>query len=347
VVLFDQLRPNHPASSSTDPMPSVPHEMLVELLAKSPQLLPPLLGDRLDAAVGIPRGDLCIRCGQSTTSQVPVLFADLGLELHRPSATPSMALTVEVQLTLDDDKPYSWIPYLGGQYHRLHVPTYLLVVTNDPVIAAWAAGPFRAGHLTLEPWVLGPADVPAIVTLEEARKSLDMTLFSGIVHGRERIATRIGPVLRQALEEAPDDVGLYYWDAFLASLSEPVRKELDMQLHPFQPRSDWSKEIFAKGLAEGEAKGRTEGEMLGAARARAEDILFLLAARHFAVGARLRRRIIQCTDLALLESWFHKAATAKSLEAIFATEPPEHPSGRAGARRSLPSAARARPLPRA
>jgi hypothetical protein len=316
--------------------------MLVELLARSPQLLPPLLGDRLDAAIALHAAadlrppDLCIRCGQSTATQLPVLFADLGLELHQPHAPdphrPTIALTVEIQLTLDDDKPYSWIPYLGAQYHRLHVPAYLLVVTNDPTIAAWAAGPFRAGHLTLTPWVLGPDDVPAITTLDQARKSLDMALFSGIVHGREPIAVPIGLVLRQALDEAPDDVGLYYWDAFLASLTDTVRKELDMLLPTFQPRSDWSKEIFAKGLAEGRAK------------ARIEDTLFLLAARGFSVDAKLRRRITRCTDLVVLDSWFQRAATAQSLDAIFAPLTSPHPTRKPRPDRLLE---RARSLPRA
>ena len=49
-------------------MPSVPHEMLVELLATSPQLLP-LLGARLDA---LAEADASLRCGQATTSQLPV-----------------------------------------------------------------------------------------------------------------------------------------------------------------------------------------------------------------------------------------------------------------------------------
>lgn len=233
-------------------MPSVPHEMLVELLATSPQLLPPLLGDRLDAAIdldtSIRHGDLCIRCGRSTASQVP----------------------------------------------------------------------------------LGPADVPAITTIEDARKSLDMTLFSGIVHGREGVAARIGLVLRQALDEAPDDVGLYYWDAFLAALTKPVRKELDMQLQRFQPRSDWSKEIYAKGEANGRAK----------------DILVLLALRGFTPTPALRQRVSECTDLAQLDRWFRSAATAESLDAVFVAGPAPRRSGKASLRRASVARARVRELPR-
>lgn len=327
-------------------MPSVPHEMLVELLAKSPQLLPPLLGDRLDAAArrhtlpGLRASDVLIQPTPSNASQLPVLYADLGLELRRPvdvhPRPPCLALTVEIQLTSDDDKPYSWIPYLGAQYHLLRAPTYLLVVTNDPSIAAWAAGPFRAGHLTLTPWVLGPADVPAITTLAEARRSLDMTLFSGIVHGREPIAVPIGRVLRQCLDEAPDDVGLCYWDAFTASLTPRNRKELDMlNVHNWVPRSDWGKEAFAKGLAEGEARGI----LLGEAKARAKDVLMLLDERRFSLEPKLRRRVSRCTDLDQLERWLRKAVTAPSLDAIF-SEPPPRQVGKAAVRR-----ARARPRP--
>ena len=329
-------------------MPSVPHEMLVELLATSPQLLPPLLGDRLDAAArrhtlpGLRASDVLIQPTLSNASQLPVLFADLGLELRRPvdvhPRPPCLALTVEIQLTSDDDKPYSWIPYLGAQYHLLRAPTYLLVVTNDPAIAAWAAGPFRAGHLTLTPWVLGPADVPAITTLDEARRSLDMTLFSGIVHGREPIAVPIGRVLRQCLDEAPDDVGLFYWDAFVASLTPRNRKELDMlNVRNWVPRSDWAKEIFAKGLAEGQAQGVRQGLADGEAKTRAKDVLMLLDERRFSLEPKLRRRVLRCTDLAQLERWLRKAATAPSLEAVF-SEPPSRHVGKTAVRR-----ARARP----
>ena len=187
--------------------------------------------------------------------------------------------------------------------------------------------------------MLGPGDVPAITSLEEARQSLDMTLFSGIVHGREMVAVQIGLVLRRALDEAPDDVGIHYWDAFLASLSEPVRKELDMLLPTFQPRSDWSKEIFAKG----EAKGLAEGE----AKGRVKDILVLLAIRGIALTPKLRRRLHECTDLDRLDRWFRNAATAESIEAVFSVEGSPPSSSSKAVRRPAASRSRVRERPRA
>ena len=169
-----------------------------------------------------------------------------------------------------------------------------------------------------------------------------MTLFSGIVHGREPIAVPIGRVLRQCLDEAPDDVGLCYWDAFVSSLTPRNRKELDMlNVRNWVPRSDWAKEIYAKGLAEGQAKALAEGEAkgfrLGEAKTRAKDVLMLLDERRFCPEPKLRRRVLRCTDLAQLERWLRKAATAPSLEAVFSEPPPRH-VGKTAVRR-----ARARP----
>jgi hypothetical protein len=110
---------------------------------------------------------------------------------------------------------------------------------------------------------------------------------------------------------APRWLGLY-WDAFLASLDEAVRKELEMQLqqHHWEPRSDWGKDFFNKGKTAGRAEGRAEG--------RAASILALLEHRGQPVSAALRERIMACTDLALLDHWLCRAATGHSLEETFA-----------------------------
>jgi len=98
----------------------------------------------------------------------------------------------------------------------------------------------------LRPLVIGPGDVPAITDPEEARRSLPLAFMSGIVHSLDMVAVRIGLALAHAIDASPDDGLALYWDAFLASLDEPVRKELEMQLqqHHWEPRSDWGKDFL-------------------------------------------------------------------------------------------------------
>jgi hypothetical protein len=291
-------------------MASLLHEALVELIAEHPELLLPALQEQL--GVLTPDVDLRFRRGESSQSRIPPLRADLGLELHRPGQTdPFAALTLEIQLSKDEDKPFSWLLYHAGQHYRLRVPTYLLVVTNDPEVAAWAAGPFDSGMVTMRPLVIGPTHVPPVTDPEEAKRSLERTLLSGLVHASEPVAVDIGLALAAALGAAPDDAGLYYWDTLLAALGDALRSTLEMQLKNWKPRSEWGKRLYADGQTAGEARGE--------ARGRVESLLDLLDARGLSLEPTVRQRVTTCTDPHVLAQWFRRAAIATSADEVFAS----------------------------
>jgi len=314
-------------------MASLLHETIVELIAEHPELLVPALREQLD---DLPDVELRFRRGESSTSKVPPLRADLGLELHRPGESePFAAITVEVQLSEDKDKPFSWLLYHAGQHYRLRVPSYLLVVTNDPDVAAWAAGPFQSGMVTMRPLVIGPSHVPPITDPEEAKRSLERTFLSGLVHASEPVAVDIGVALAAALDASPDDTGLYYWDTLLAALGDALRSTLEMQLENWKPRSDWGKRFLANAEAEMragmravveaevradvEAEVRADVEAEVRAQGRAASILDVLDARGLPLEPTLRQRITACTDLDVLAQWLRRAVTASSPEEVFAS----------------------------
>jgi len=200
-------------------------------------------------------------------------------------------------------------------------------VTNDRKVARWAAGPFRSGQTTLRPIVLGPDDIPVITSVEEAKRSIPLAFVSGIVHGRDRTAVQIGLALAHALADSDDDGHGIYWDAFLASLSKAVRKELEMELRVlvsenWRPRSDWGKDLFAKGEAKGRAEGKAEGSVEGKVEGKTEGtavaILTVLDARGLSIDPALRKRITVCNDLPLLERWLRRVSTATTVEEAFA-----------------------------
>jgi hypothetical protein len=64
--------------------------------------------------------------------------------------------------------------------------------------------------------------------------------------------------------------------------------------------------------AEGEIKGRAEGEIKGRAEGRAQALLTFLTVRGLAVSDELRERILGCGDIATLDRWIARAATARS-----------------------------------
>ena len=189
------------------------------------------------------------------------------------------------------------------------------VVTNDPVIAAWAAGPFRSGMVTMRPLVISSAHFPPITDPEEAERSLQRAFLSGLVHANEPVGADIGLALAAALGASPDDTGLYYWDTLLAVLGDAIRRTLDMQMEDWKPRSDWGKRFLAEVKDEAKAECRAELRVEG----RVENILDMLDARGLALDPPLRQRITACTDLDVLTQWLRRAATVASVEEVFAS----------------------------
>jgi hypothetical protein len=172
--------------------------------------------------------------------------------------------------------------------------------------------------VTMHPLVIGPAQFPPVTDPEEAKRSLERTFLSGLVHASEPVAVDIGLALAAALGASPDDTGLYYWDTLLAALGDALRSTLEMQLKNWKPRSEWGKRLFADGEANGRAQGLDEGRDEGRAEGRATSILDLLDARGFALEPPLRQRITACKDLGVLTQWLRRAATAASSEEVFA-----------------------------
>ncbi len=76
-------------------------------------------------------------------------------------------------------------------------------------------------------------------------------------------------------------------------------------------------EAKARGEATGFARGYARGYARGFARGEAQMILLVLAARGVTVPAEIRDEVLACTDIAQLDAWGGKAATAQSVEEVF------------------------------
>jgi hypothetical protein len=76
--------------------------------------------------------------------------------------------------------------------------------------------------------------------------------------------------------------------------------------YQYQYQSDFAREHYGRGVADGEAKGE------------ATALLAVLEARGVEVPDDARERIAGCTDREQLETWIRRAATATSAEDLFA-----------------------------
>ena len=283
-------------------MPSLTHDALVTLFRNRPTLAPELLRDALHAPV--PAFDH-VRIGDVTLSEVvPTEYrADLVLLLEGASgAPPRAALVVEVQLARDADKRWSWPVYLTGLRARLRCDVALVVVTPETAVAGWAAAPIATGHpgWVLVPLVLGPDAVPPVRDPAlMATVSPELAVLSVMLHGNDEGAAAVGEAALTVVRGLDDERAEFYTDLVLASVHEAARAILEavMASGNYQYQSDFARRYFGRGKAEGKAEG----------------VLAVLAARHIEVPDDVRARITACSDLALLDLWLARAATAVSL----------------------------------
>ena len=88
-----------------------------------------------------------------------------------------------------------------------------------------------------------------------------------------------------------------------------------MRADSYQYQTECARKFYARGREDGLARGREEGHARGVGRA----LVVVLQARGFVVTGEIRVRILERRDEAQHETWLSRAATASTLESVFAT----------------------------
>ena len=285
------------------------HEVLVELFQRSPGLLCPLAGRRVRA---LSRKRLGFRTDHTRVSELRLADSDLVL-LVRSRGTLVCAIVFEVQLDIDRRKARTWPLYAAWVYQRLDCPVHVVVLTVSARVAAWAAGPFGAGDLSLRTCVIGPEHIPPITDVGEACANVELTFLSALAHAKEPVALEIGRALWHALDATEHERGDQYWDIFMSQVHVVIRRALEMELQHWKPQSAWGKRIYAEGRAKGEAEGRAKGEAEGLT----EGVLALLGVRGIAVTRVQREQIRSCRDPRRLRTWLRRASTIHTASELF------------------------------
>jgi hypothetical protein len=289
-------------------VPSHKHETLVELFRSQPtfalELLTRLLGVRM------PEFDTVRLASGELNDIAPTEYrADAVVTLER-DGVPVLGIVIEVQLRPDRQKRRSWPVYVVNAYARHDCPVVLLVFSPDQVVADWCATRIEVGGpgMALAPLVIGPRRIPAVTDRDTALRSPHLAILSAMAHGGDPDPEPVFGALVAALDTIDQDHADLYNDLVLASLPAVARKRLEefMTTTGYRYESEFALRYFNKGKAEGEAEGQARGE--------AQAVLAILEARGVAVPDEDRARIATCTDLAQLDAWVRRAATAEKIQ---------------------------------
>jgi hypothetical protein len=287
-------------------MPSWDHEGIVELFRKDPRLAAELLAGPL--GVDVPAfSDAGAEPKTMRQVQPAQLHADLVVTL-RDGSRPVLGIVLEVQLSEDVDKPFTWPAYVTWLRRELRADCCVLVVTQSESVANWASRTIVVGPgCTLKPLVLRPRSVPVVDKVEKARRSPELAVLSTMAHGGGDVQTAVDVAVAAstAARELDRDSFLLYFGLILRALSEAARKAFQMHSQGAQ--------LFDEALQKSFETGRS----VGRAAEKAADVLDFLDARGIAVTSEQRERILGCTDLQLLGTWVRRAATVTNADELF------------------------------
>jgi hypothetical protein len=280
------------------------HEILVDLFKNRPSLAAEILVEVL--GVSLPDYTEARIASADLTEIQPAEYRADAVVLLLHGGSPVRVVIVEVQLTVDLQKRFSWPAYAVVSRAVHGCPVALLVVAPDPNVAEWCAEPIEIGipGFVLRPPVLRRTAIPVVTDPGEAARRPELGVLSAMAHGETEEGATIAAAVLPAIRELEDDRSRFYHDLVYTSLNEASRRALEVLMKGYEYQSDFAKKYVAQGRAE----GRTEE----AARA----VLMVLRARHVTVPDADRERILAQKDPERLERWLEKAAVASSVAEV-------------------------------
>jgi len=257
--------------------------------------------------------------GELAQTSAPQHRADAVLLLGAEGRTRRLALVIEVQLSIDLGKRYSWPVYVAGIRARFQCPTLLLVVTPYRRVGKWAAQPIPLGPGgdVIQPLVLGPEAIPAVTDIEAARARPELSLLSAVAHAHGPLSIPIAMAairMARGLDERDSKV---YDDVIRQALGSKLDRVLEALMNAGFEGYQYQSEFARKYVAEGKAEGKAEGEAAGEAKGRADALLAFLAARRLSVSEEQRATVLACRDLAQLDRWIARAASVAMAAELF------------------------------
>lgn len=217
-------------------VPTLEHQALVILMTESPRLAP-LIRHRafgLDLPLDV---DVLPGPEISRDLRRPDLIVDGTVLVHDGPPSRREGFAMEAQRQPDEEKRMSWPVQVAGLRRRLGCPVTLVVVTCSERTARWAEEPIDLGRgrgrMVLSPLVIGPRQIPRVVTREEALAHPDLAVLAIIAHGRKGGSEHLGRVAIEGvlgIAQRGDPRATLLFDMILAFLDRKVLARLEHEM---------------------------------------------------------------------------------------------------------------------
>ncbi len=316
-------------------MPSMQHEVLVELFKNRPSLAAELLHEVFDET--IPPYDAATVVSADITQIKPAEYrADLVVTLLHDGLIVFVTV-VEIQLAIDPDKRFTWPAYVAVTREEYRCPVDLLVIAPDPSVAKWCEQPIPTGvrRFVLEPPVLKRELIPKVTDVVEAARRPELALISAMAYGDTEEAEDIGRAALEGFSSLDKKLAAFYSDLLYNAINEAARRALEAKMKGYVFTSPWILDAIQRGRDEGLKLGRDEGLKLGrdeglklrdegiklgrdeGLKLATRSLINMLRTRGFDVPEQTRQQILAERDIERIEQWLERAVTATNLDEVF------------------------------
>src|SRR5436305_11182097 len=231
-------------------MPSMAHEILVDLFKNRPSLAAEILAEVLGFPLP-PYTEARLASTDLTEIQPAEYRADVVAVLVDRDL-PVRVIIVEVQLAADPRKRLSWPAYVTVSRAVHGCPAGLLVVAPEPAVAGWCAEPIEIGvpGFVLHPPVLRRTAVPVVTDVEEAARRPELGVLSAMAYGETEQGATIAAAVLPAIQGLDDDRARLYYDLVYNSLNEAARRAMEGTMKGYEYQTDFAKKYVAPGRNE-------------------------------------------------------------------------------------------------
>jgi hypothetical protein len=184
----------------------------------------------------------------------------------------------------------------------------LLVITIEEAVARWAQRSIELGPgACCKPWVIGPANTPAVTELSTAKENVELAVLSVVEHAQSTDTSLVESIVSAAILASADidaERSSLYFDLILISrfANAPEGLEASMNSLGFEYQSAFARRYFYQGKAEG----------------RAELILKQLTLRFGPLPEAAHARLLNMQD-AQLDAVAERVLTARTLDEALGT----------------------------
>jgi head-tail adaptor len=305
-------------------MLSALHEGIVNAVRIHPEGLADVLGEAV--GIKVPDHRRAWMEPADVKAPAPTEWRADGVVVFADDGSPTLAVVVEVQLRPDPRKRWTWPVYVVDVRIRRQCPVVLLVLCVDATTAAWCAEPIELGPgSVVKPAVANAFAIPKI-TEPGFRFSPHMAVLSTLMNAYHPDIDQMVEALVPILATIDPDQAAEYAETVAMGLQDSASAlkywEDLMGTKTFEFQSRYAQRLRAEFRAElrDEVRAEVRAEVRDEAKAefRAEVLLRVLAVRGIDVPDDVRTRITECTDPDQIGTWVDRAATAISIDDLFA-----------------------------